>query len=92
MDPQMDAHISVDDDLDEETCWISAARAAGGYDPNDGPALVMVERLRRLEASQRASGGSRQTLQKIMSARRLLGDTYDLGPVSRPFALPHSLH
>ena len=75
------------DSLDDEACWISAARAAGGHDPDGEAARRMVERLRRLEASERTRGGSRQTLQRIMSARRLLGDTADLGPYARPFSV-----
>src|SRR4051794_17943539 len=42
-------------------------------------ALVAIEKLRRLEHLARCAGGSRQTFQKILSARRILGDSADLG-------------
>jgi len=42
---------------------------------------LMVERLRRMEDEARLDGADRQTLQRIMSGRRLLGDRADLGPI-----------
>jgi hypothetical protein len=39
----------------------------------------MVERLRRLEEEATLEGSDRQTLQKLASARRLLGDPVEVG-------------
>ncbi|MFE1601959.1 hypothetical protein [Methylobacterium sp. ID0610] len=46
----------------------------------------MVEKLRRLEDMSRLQMNSRQELQVIMSARRLLGDRESLGMVHGLFA------
>ncbi|WP_425324346.1 hypothetical protein, partial [Methylobacterium frigidaeris] len=42
--------------------------------PYDALTVRTIEELRRLEDLARHSGESRQTLQKIISARRILGD------------------
>lgn len=47
---------------------------------------LMVERLRRMEDEARLAGADRQTLQRIMSARRVLGDRVEFGPPRAPFA------
>jgi hypothetical protein len=41
--------------------------------PTGAAVAQMVERLRRLEDEARQEGAGRQTLQKLMSARRVLG-------------------
>lgn len=48
-------------------------------DASDAVVGLMVERLRRMEDEVRLDGADRQTLQRIMSGRRLLGDEADLG-------------
>lgn len=48
-------------------------------------ALVTIERLRRLEDEVRCSGTTRQTLQKIGSARRILGDQAEFRRFNGPF-------
>lgn len=47
---------------------------------------LMVERLRRLEDEVRMGDADRQTLQRIMSGRRVLGDRADLGSAEPPGA------
>ena len=48
---------------------------------NQHAALILtIEKLRRLEDLARCGGGCRQDLQRIISARRILGDCADLGP------------
>ncbi len=41
----------------------------------------MVGRLRRMEDKARLDGADRQTFQRIISGRRVLGDGADLGPI-----------
>lgn len=48
---------------------------------------LMVERLRRMEDGARSAPVDRQTLQKIISARRLLGDRVDFGKVRSGFLI-----
>lgn len=48
----------------------------------DAVASRTIEQLRRLEDLARNKGDSRQAIQKIMSARRILGDYEDFGPVA----------
>lgn len=71
--------------IDDETIWLvqTLAEDAGRSEAATG---LLVERLRRLEEQARLEGAGRQALQKIMSARRLLGDWADLGVVQKPFA------
>jgi hypothetical protein len=59
---------------------------ADNADVSGAAVSLMVERLRRLEEEARLEGAGRQTLQKIMSARRVLGDRLDFGKVATPFA------
>ena len=71
--------------IDEETTWL--VRTLAVDDDASGAAVgLLVERLRRLEEAARLEGAGRQTLQKIMSARRVLGDRVDFGKVEKPFA------
>lgn len=65
-------------DIDEETTWLVRTLAENA-DPSSAAVGHLVERLRRLEEEARLEGASRQTLQKIMSARRVLGDGMDFG-------------
>ena len=46
----------------------------------------LAPRLRGLERLARGEGGRRQTLQIIISARRLLGDSGIVDPAGDPFA------
>lgn len=50
----------------------------------DASVCLIVERLRRLEEEARLGDGDRQTLQKLASARRILGDRLDLGQTASP--------
>ncbi|MGH1590135.1 hypothetical protein ACRBEV_19690 [Methylobacterium phyllosphaerae] len=75
----MSAHI------DDETTW-QVQTLAGDAGRSEAATGLMVERLRRLEEEARSEGGGRQALQKIMSARRVLGDRVDFGAVQGPFA------
>lgn len=56
---------------------------AGDSDVSTAPKCLAVERLRRLEEEARLANGDRQTLQRLISARRLLGDGLDLGATAR---------
>ena len=69
--------------IDEETTWLVRTLAENA-DPSSAAVGHLVERLRRLEEEARLEGASRQTLQKIMSARRVLGDGMDFGGVQAP--------
>ena len=71
--------------LDDETCWISTARTEGGLVPYGAATARMIERLRRLEDQARCAGASRQTFQRLASARRLLGDGVHVKPFAGPF-------
>lgn len=64
--------------IDAETTAIVQA-LAGDEGPPGAAVGQMVERLRRLEEEARLEGAGRQTLQKLMSARRVLGDDMALG-------------
>ena len=66
-------------ELDRETVLFIAGLAADATDVPSTAALVTIEHLRRLEDTARSAGTSRQSLQIIMSARRVLGDMDDLG-------------
>lgn len=71
--------------IDDETTWLVEALAK---DPQASEAAVglMVERLRRLEEAARLEGASRQMLQRLMSARRVLGDRVDLASAGTRYA------
>ncbi len=66
-------------ELDHETALFVAELAADAADVPSTAALLTIEHLRRLEDTARSAGTSRQALQKIMSARRVLGDMDDFG-------------
>lgn len=72
-------------DIDDETTWL-VQTLAGEVEVADAAIGLMIERLRRMEDEARLEGAGRQTLQKIMSARRLLGDRLDFGRVSASFS------
>lgn len=65
--------------LDDETAVLIQALVEDARAP-DAAVDRMVERLRRLEEEARLEGTDRQTLQKLASARRLLGDSVEVGP------------
>ena len=67
-------------DLDSATIWLVQTLAQEKLGKQHAATFLTIEKLRRLEDLARCSGGSRQELQKIMSARRILGDRADLGP------------
>jgi hypothetical protein len=71
--------------LNEETTF-QVQTLVDNADTSGAAVGLMVERLRRLEEEARLEGAGRQTLQKIMSARRVLGDRLDFGRVKTPFA------
>ncbi|GJE72858.1 hypothetical protein [Methylorubrum podarium] len=64
--------------LDDEMAALVQALAGDAHAP-DAAVGQMVERLRRLEEEARLGGSDRQTLQKLASARRLLGDPVEVG-------------
>jgi hypothetical protein len=71
--------------MDAKTAAMVQTLAEDGGPP--GAAVSqMVERLRRLEEEARLAGAGRQTLQKLMSARRVLGDRIVLGQFPAAFA------
>ncbi|WHQ68606.1 hypothetical protein [Methylorubrum extorquens] len=71
--------------IDAEMTTMVQALAGNGGPP--GVAVEqMVERLRRLEEEARLEGAGRETLQKLMSARRVLGDRMALGQLPAAFA------
>lgn len=72
--------------IDDETTGL-VRTLAGEPEGSDAAVALMVERLRRMEEEARLGGVSRQALQKIMSARRVLGDPTDLGTVPTAFSL-----
>ncbi len=71
--------------IDAETTMMvqTLAKDAG---PPGAAVGQMVERLRRLEEEARLEGAGRQTLQKLMSARRVLGDRMVLDQFPAAFA------
>ena len=66
-------------ELDHDTALFVAELAADATGVPSTAALLTIEHLRRLEETARSAGTSRQSLQKIMSARRVLGDRDDFG-------------
>ncbi|GJD92376.1 hypothetical protein BHAOGJBA_5930 [Methylobacterium hispanicum] len=73
--------------LDDATAGLVQALAEDADAPN---AAVdrMVERLRRMEEAAKLGGSDRQTLQKLASARRVLGDPVEVGPALRVPLVP----
>ena len=74
---------------DLELTDLVEALARDAYAP-DASVCLTVERLRRLEEEARLGDGDRQTLQKLASARRILGDRLDLGKTASSAALAPS--
>ncbi|GJD98078.1 hypothetical protein [Methylobacterium iners] len=72
-------------ELDAATTSLVVGLAAERADRPSTAALMTIERLRRLEEEVRCSGTTRQTLQKISSARRILGDRVEFGRFTGPF-------
>jgi hypothetical protein len=72
-------------ELDPTTSSRIVELAAEKADHKSTAALVMIERLRRLEEDARCLSATRQTLQKITSARRILGDRAEFGCFQGPF-------
>ena len=71
--------------IDHETTCLVQSLAGDAAAPSAAVGLL-IERLRRLEEEARLERAGRQALQKIMSARRVLGDRADFGRVEAPFA------
>jgi hypothetical protein len=72
-------------DIDDQTTEL-VRNLAKDATPAGAAVGQMVERLRRLEDEARQEGAGRQTLQKLMSARRVLGDRAVLGRLPSMFA------
>ncbi|MBB2960973.1 hypothetical protein [Methylobacterium sp. R2-1] len=62
------------DALDRETVLLAQLLLGEGIHGRDAAVSRIIEDLRRLEEEASFAGASRQTFQKIASARRLLGD------------------
>ena len=71
--------------IDDETTWLVQTLADDAHAPSAAVGLL-IERLRRLEEEGGLERAGRQALQKIMSARRVLGDRIDFGRIEAPFA------
>ncbi|HEX8413145.1 MAG TPA: hypothetical protein VF637_04585 [Sphingomicrobium sp.] len=72
-------------ELDHATSSFIVALATEKADHPSTAALLTIERLRRLEEDARCLGTTRQTLQKIRSARRLLGDRAEYRRFEGPY-------
>jgi hypothetical protein len=68
-------------DLDDHTAWLVQHLAIAGPASAEAATALTIEKLRRLEDLARRAGTDRQAFQKILSARRVLGDHADLGRV-----------
>ncbi|KAA0111683.1 hypothetical protein CIW48_30755 [Methylobacterium sp. P1-11] len=66
-------------DLDDHTAWLVQQLARNGPVSAQAATAPTIEKLRRLEDLARNAGADRQAFQKILSARRVLGDHADLG-------------
>lgn len=66
-------------DLDDHTAWLVQHLATNGPTSAEAATALTIEKLRRLEDLARRAGADRQAFQKILSARRVLGDHADLG-------------
>ena len=73
--------------LDDATAGLVQALAEDADAP-DAAVDRMVERLRRMEEAAKLGGSDRQTLQKLASARRVLGDPVEVGPALRVPLVP----
>lgn len=68
-------------DLDDHTVWLVQQLVSNGSTSAEAATALTIEKLRRLEDLARNAGADRQTFQRILSARRVLGDHADLcGP------------
>lgn len=76
-------HIDIDGELSTTILELAHDHTASF----DALTVRTIEELRRLEDLARNSGEDRQVLQKIMSARRILGDRVDFEPIE-PLGLP----
>jgi hypothetical protein len=68
-------------DLDDHTAWLVQQLVSNGPTSAEAATALTIEKLRRLEDLARNSGADRQAFQKILSARRVLGDHADLGRI-----------
>ena len=68
-------------DLDDHTAWLVQQLVSNGPTSAEAATALTIEKLRRLEDLARNSGANRQAFQKILSARRVLGDHADLGRI-----------
>lgn len=66
-------------DLDDHTAWLVQQLAMAGPASAEAATALTIEKLRRLEDLARNARTDRQAFQKILSARRVLGDRQDLG-------------
>jgi hypothetical protein len=66
-------------DLDDHTAWLVQQLVSNGPTSAEAATALTIEKLRRLEDLARNCGADRQAFQKILSARRVLGDHADLG-------------
>jgi hypothetical protein len=73
--------------LDDAMAGLVQALAEDADAP-DAAVDRMVERLRRMEEAAKLGGSDRQTLQKLASARRVLGDPVEVGPSLRVPLVP----
>lgn len=67
-------------DIDPETAELVQVLSTDPLQTESVTTLLTIENLRRLEDEARCAGTSRQAFQRIMSARRLLGDRTQYGP------------
>jgi hypothetical protein len=79
-------------DLDDHTTWLVRHLADNGPASAEAATALAIEKLRRLEDLARNSGADRQVFQKILSARRVLGDDLRLGPEPSFAQDPVALH
>lgn len=68
-------------DVDPETAWLVEQLVQDGPDSREAATILTIEKLRRLEDLARHAGTNRQAFQKIVSARRILGDHAEFGPI-----------
>lgn len=66
--------------LDREIDLLAQLLLGEGVPGRDAAVSRIIEDLRRLEEEASFTGASRQTFQKIASARRLLGDKEPVSP------------
>ncbi|AYO83192.1 hypothetical protein EBB05_13580 [Methylobacterium brachiatum] len=74
--------MRMTENADDEITWLVLTLAEEA-DVSGAAVGLMVERLRRMEDEARLGGADSQTLQRIMSGRRVLGDRVDFGLAPR---------